>query len=148
MLSINDLDVAKLCDTPYEFEITDDNSGKGTGVFLSVIGAHSSKIIDFIQEHTNAQRVSDAMAAKRDPRNKEIKIHKLEEDIAFSTELVALRIVAWRGISDQYSHDNAMKLCRINPPIKEQVLARSENLANFMSPFSSKPASSSAKLPG
>lgn len=148
MYSINDLDVTKSCETGYEFEVTDDVTGKGTGLFLTVIGGHAQRIADFTKKSLNERRLADAMAEKRDPRGKNPKVHLVEEDIEFSTELVAMRIIGWRGISDPYSHENAVKLCTVNPPIKEQVLARSEDLKNFPSPFSTASSSTSDSPPG
>lgn len=148
MLSLNDLDVTKSCENGYEFEVTDDATGKGTGIFLTVIGGHAQVIVDFAQKWSNDRRRADAMAEKRDPRGKNPIVHTVEEDIEFSTEIVAMRIVAWRGISEPYSHENAVKLCTINPPIKEQILKVSEDLANFPIPFTKSSPSSSDTQPG
>lgn len=150
MLSLDDLDVSKACEVAYEFEVKNEITGKGTGVFLTVIGGHAQKILDYSKKEMNARRVAEAMADKRDPRGKnpEAKVIPIEQDIEFSTELVAMRIVGWRGISDPYTHENAVRLCKINPPIKEQILAVSEDLKNFPTPFSKSPASTSGTQPG
>ncbi len=144
MLSLNDLDVSKACEVAHEFEVKDEVTGKGTGLFLTVIGGHAQAIQDFSKKELNARRLAEALAAKRDPRGKNPKVVSIEEDIEFSTELVAMRIVGWRGIVEPYSHENAVRLCTINPPIKEQVLAVSEDLKNFPTPFST----SSTSTPG
>lgn len=150
MLSLNDLDVSKACEIAHEFEVVDEVTGKGTGLFLSVIGGHAQKILDFSKEEMNARRVAEAMAEKRDPRGKnpQAKVVPIERDIQFSTELVALRVVGWRGIKEPYTHENAVKLCTINPPIKEQILAKSEDLKNFPTPFPKDSASTSGTTPG
>lgn len=135
MFSIDDLDIAKACETPYEFEVTDDVTGKGTGLFLSVIGAYAQAVTDFTAKKLNERRRADAMAEKRDPRGKNPNVHLVEEDIEFSTELVALRVVGWRGMKEPYSHENAVRLCTINPSIKEQILAVSENLKKYPTNF-------------
>jgi hypothetical protein len=136
MLSLDDLDVTKACEVEYEFEVVDDVNGKGTGFFLTVIGGHAQRVLDYTKKSLNERRVAEAMAAKRDPRGKNTKAVPVEEDIEFSTELVALRVTGWRGIKESYSHENAVRLCTINPPIKEQILAVSEDLKNFPTPFS------------
>ena len=143
MFSLDDLDVAKACEIEHEFEVTDDATGKGTGIFLTVIGGHAQVIADYSKKFLNERRVADAMHEKRDPRGKKPNVHLVDEDIEFSTELVAMRITKWRGIIEPYSHENAVKLCTINPPIKEQVLAVSEDLKNFPTPFTTKPVSTS-----
>ncbi len=136
MFSINDLDITKSCETPVEFEVKDDVTGKGTGIFLSVLGGHSETVTNFVKKSLNERRIADAMAEKRDPRGKKPIVHLVEEDMEFSTEAVAIRIVDWRGLKEPFSHANAVRLCTINPPIKEQVLAVSEDLKNFPTPSS------------
>lgn len=147
MLSLNDLDVSKACEVACEFEVTDEATGKGTGIFLRVIGGHAQVIADFEKKELNARRVAEVMAEKRDPRGKNPKVVSIEEDIEFSTELIAMRVVGWRGIEEPYSHENAVKLCTINPPIKEQILAKSNDLKNFPTPFSKNSASTSGIAP-
>ena len=147
MYSIDDLDVKKSCEIEHEFEVKS-AAGKGTGLFLSVIGDHAQRIEDFTKQQLNARRVADANHEKRDPRGKTPNVHLVEEDIEFSTELVALRVVGWRGLKEPYSHAAAVKLCTINPEIKEQILAASSDMKNFPTPFSTNSASTSDTTPG
>lgn len=148
--SLDDLDQAKACDAPFEFEVKDDVTAKGVGLFLSVLGAHAKVVLEFTKKELNERRIAEAMAKKRDPRGKnpENDVVPIEQDIDFSTHAVAIRIVSWRGIVEEFSPENAVRLCTINPSIKEQVLAVSEDLKKFPTRFSTKPASSSANQPG
>lgn len=148
MRSLKDLDVTKLADVPFEFEVTDELTGNGIGLFLSIIGDHSQEILDVIKAHENAARTAEAMAAKSDPRGKQLRVVKFEDDVEYSNELVAIRVKGWRGIVEPFTPAGAIELCRINPPIKEQILAKSKDLKNFMTPFSAKPAATSATAPG
>lgn len=147
MYSLNDLDVTKSCEVEHEFEVKDETTGKGTGIFLTVIGSHAQCIQDFTKQEMNARRVAEAMNHKRDPRGKAPVVVKIEEDIEFSTRLIAMRITAWRGIQEPFSLENAIRLCTINPPIKEQILAVSEDLKNFPTPFSTSSGSTSGTAP-
>lgn len=146
MYSIDDLDETKSCEIAYEFEVKN-AAGKGTGLFLTIIGDHAQRITDFQAQGLNERRVAEAMHAKRDPRGKNPLVHKVEEDVEFSTELIALRIVGWRGIKDDYSHEAAVRLCTVNSEIKEQILEKSGDMKNFPTPFStSTPATSDTAL--
>ena len=141
--SLDDLDVTKRCEIPFEFEVINEVTGKGVGIFLTIIGSHAQVIADFTAKELNERRVAEAMQSKRDPRGKNPVVVKIEDDIEFSTELIALRIVAWRGIKEPFSHENAVKLCHKNAPMKEQILAKSDDMKNFPMPFStSSPATS------
>lgn len=145
MYSLDDLDQAKACEVPYKYEVKDEVTAKGTGLFLLIIGAHAQKVVDFSKKELDSRRVAEAMADKRDPRGKnpEAKVIPIDRDINFSTELVAIRIVGWEGMEEPYSHENAIKLCTINPPIKEQVLGVSEDLKKYPTRFT-KPSSSTS----
>lgn len=133
--SLSDLDVTHQCEGGFEFEVTDDANGKGTGVFLTVIGAHAPAVQKFTTKTINARRVFDEMQEKR---GKKAAIRTVEEDLEFSNGLVAIRVTSWRGISDTFSPEGAVHLCTINPPIKEQILKASEDLANFTKPAATK----------
>lgn len=148
MFSINDLDVGKACETPFEFEVKDDETGEGTAIFISVIGSHAQVIADFIAKKVNERRTAAAMAEKRDPRGKQMHVVPVEDDIENNIEQIALRVVAWRGISDTYSHEAAVKLCTVNPTIKDQILTMSENLRNFPTAFVKPSVSTSDNQPG
>lgn len=126
--SLADLDVTKQSEQGFEFEVTDDASGKGTGIFLTVIGSHAAAVQNYTKKHVNEQRVIEAMQEKR---GKKVAVRTIEEDIAFGAELAAIRVTGWRGISDAFTPEGAIRLCTINPPIKEQILKASDDLANF-----------------
>lgn len=128
LFSLSDLDVTKSCESGFEFEVTDDATGKGTGVFLTVIGAHAPTVTNWVAKTLNERRKFDEMQEKR---GKKAAIRSIEDDIDFGNEMVAIRVTGWRGISDEYTPENAIKLCKGNPPIKEQILRASEDLANF-----------------
>lgn len=130
--SLDDLDQSKACETPYEFEVVDENNGKGIGIFISVIGGQAKVIDDFTSKMINQRRVAEAMAQKTDPRGKRPHVVPIEEDFDFSMEVIALRVVGWRGrIKEPYSPKNALRLCKQNQPIREQILAASNDLKNF-----------------
>ena len=42
MFKLDQLDQAKACEIPYEFELIDDATNEGIGIFLSVIGGHAA----------------------------------------------------------------------------------------------------------
>lgn len=128
--SLSDLNIEAQSETPYEFEVVDDNNGKGTGIFLSVLGSHSKTVTDFVAKTLNAQRRAAALKArKRD--NKDTDFTPVEDDIDFSIELAAMRLVAWRGITEPFSKENALILCRTNPVIKQQIVEASDDVKNF-----------------
>jgi len=126
-VSIDDLDLCKASETPYEFEYLD-ASGKGTGIFLLVIGAQSDKVKKWRNARINQQRQIEALNEKR---KRDPELRSVEDDIQFGVEYISIRIVGWRGISTPWTPENALKLCTINDEILDQVSKASETITNF-----------------
>ena len=144
--SIDELSVQKSCEKGFEFEVKDEK-GKGTGIFMTVMGGHAVAIEEFTTKALNERRIAEAMAVKSDPRGKKLKVVPVEDDIEFADALVAMRVMSWRGIKEACTLENVLRVCKTNPPIKEQILEASEELKNFPSPFTAKSASASDTSP-
>ena len=71
--SLDQLDVTKQSEAGYEFEVLDDATGKGTGIFLTVIGAHAPAVQNFTKKALNARRVFDEMQEKRGKKAKPVR---------------------------------------------------------------------------
>jgi hypothetical protein len=127
-LSIDSFDIISPCNLPGEFEYVDPRTGKGTGVVLSVVGAHSDAVKTWVRKSINAARVRNAAATAS---GREV-VRTFEEDEADSIESAAVRVVDWKGITEPFSRENAVRLCTINPDIKREIIAFSDNLANFI----------------
>lgn len=127
MYSLDDLNLVKKCDDSIEFEVLDEK-GNGTDIFISVIGGHSEKVQNAYNKKIN-HRKRVALAQSKRGKNEEITL--IEDDIEFGVEMAALRITGWRNITDDFNHENAIRLCTINPEIKKQVVDFSEALGNL-----------------
>lgn len=148
MFSLKQLDQVSACDTPFEFEVEDEEAKK-TGIFLSVIGGLSRIITDFQEARLQESRVQEALAKKADPRDKKIHVRPVSEDMDFATKFIAIRVVGWRGIEEPFSPEAAIQLCEQNAyGIREQILLHSEKMGNF--PLHGRKSSSStpASSPG
>ena len=127
-VSLADLDTRKKCGEGVEFEIVN-ATGKGTGIFLTVIGAHAPSVQTWVNKELNNRRRAEALQAKRS--GKALDVRPIEEDIDFGIELIAIRILGWRGITEPFSPENALILCQSNPEVCAQVREFSEDIANF-----------------
>lgn len=128
-ISLSSLNVVKASETAQKLEIIDEETGALTGIVLDVIGSNSEKIQKIITKVANAKRQADKLAEKK---GKDAPVSKVEDDIEFIQELTAARIVGWSGIEEPYSPENALELVKINPVIREQVTAFSDNVSNFV----------------
>lgn len=124
MISLNDLNAVSAGKTPYEFEYKF-NNGKGSGVFLQVLGSESETV---------AVETASIMAAERARKTAtEATGKEYEFDaVRVGKELAAARIVGWRGIKEEFTPDNAKKLCATNHMIADQVMQKSNALENFI----------------
>jgi hypothetical protein len=61
-ISIDDLDLSAASEEGHEFEVTSPRTGKGLGVFITVLGDQSEKVTAFIRKRQNAPRVRDRRA--------------------------------------------------------------------------------------
>jgi hypothetical protein len=124
MISLDDLNAVTAGDNPFEFEYRF-NNGKGSGVFLQVLGSESEKV---------AIETASIMAAERARKQAtEATGKEYEFDaVKVGKEMAAARIVGWRGIKEEYTPENAKKLCMTNQMIADQALQNSNSLQNFM----------------
>ena len=125
--SLDDLNIKEKSATGFTFPFLDQD-GDETGITFTVIGSHSEKVQKFYNEHVNKMRSKEYLAKKR---GKEVEPESFEMDIDFTAEHVAMRIVAWTGIEQPCTLENAIKLCTVNPLAFEQVSKASDEVGNF-----------------
>ena len=123
MLSLKDFDTVGLSENPIEFEVTD-IEGNGTGFFISVIGQQSET---FTKQAMALAKQYELDKAAADP------VAFVESDASkdFTNNLVAARIVGWRGIKEKFSKEDALTLVKRNPRVFDLVLEKSNKIANF-----------------
>lgn len=131
-LSLSDLDARSASDAAVEFEYILP-SGEPSGVFLSVLGAQSDKVTSEVNRLVNDRRKKEAAAASTRMGGRDQAVFTpIEDDIAFGQRLSAIRLTGWRGIKEDFSAENALKLCQSNADIADQVMRTSNDSARFM----------------
>jgi len=126
VISLDDLNLVSASENSFEFEYLR-GDGRPTGVFISVLGSQAPKVQEWIRKNLNRRRTQEAIAAKR---GKEVE-RLVEDDEEFGIGAAAIRVVGWRNIKEPYSPEAAIKLCRNNSEVREQIFEASNNLANF-----------------
>lgn len=129
-ISISDLDLSSASDTGHEFEVISPKTGKGLGVFITVLGDQSEKVAGFTRKRQNEKRREAALAIRRGRPSDDV--DTVEDDESFVVEACIVRVVAWRGLAEDFNEANARLLFTTNREIRRQVLEESANLANFM----------------
>lgn len=131
-ISLGQLDAVSASDTPFEFEVQTP-SGAGMGIFLSILGSQSERVVKetnrLVNERRRADAIRQAVAGSRRPGDA---VTPVEDDIGFGQRLSSVRIVGWRGIKEEFSPELALKLCQSNADISGQVLDKSNDMGNFI----------------
>jgi hypothetical protein len=133
-VSLDDLDARKASDKPFEFEYITP-SGDGSGIFLSVLGGQSetvTKEVARLMDERSRRKAAREINQKIGVGAKKIEFEPFENDVEFGQRLAAVRLVGWRGISDAWSPENALRLCRSNQNIAAQVTQASDAVENFI----------------
>lgn len=116
-VTLADLDFNAACEQAHEFEVVSPKTGKPMGVFISVLGDGAQKVQDFTAKEQNKRRSSAGRT--------------VEEDTDSLIESAVTRTVGWRDIVEPFSLENARKLYRSNPMVRNQVLVASGTAGNF-----------------
>jgi hypothetical protein len=126
-ISIDDLDLTITADNGYEFEYISESPDIPRGIFFKIIGSNSDTVQRFIHQAMNKMWQREAFYSKKgkeDPNKAEF----LSENNA---EMSAIRLIGWRGISTEFNFKNATKLCLKNQELRDLIITKSDELANF-----------------
>jgi len=127
-IDLDDLDITKKAEVGYEFEFINEASAAPTGIFITVIGSHAPAVQNWVRKRLNAMRTREAMLKKKGKDD----MRFVEDDEEFGIESAAVRVVGWRGITQECTKENVIKLCTINPEILAQIVKNSNELSNFL----------------
>jgi hypothetical protein len=130
-VSLASLDARKASETPYLFEYVGPD-GVESGIRLGVLGGQSSTVTKatnlLLNERRRQEAIRDAEANAARPGDN---ITPVESDILFGQRLAAIRLVAWEGIDEDCTPENALLLCQTNADIAAEVLKQSNKIGNF-----------------
>ena len=131
-VSLANLNMVKASDTPFEFEYVTPE-GVSTGIFFKVLGGQSETVTKAAAKMINERRRQVA-ARELNKRgiSKQVDFDPIENDIEFGQRLAAVRLVGWSGITDEFTPENALRLCQTNKFVAAAILEYSDDAANFM----------------
>jgi hypothetical protein len=129
-LTKNDLSVA--AEAGYEFELTLP-TGEPTGAFVTVRGEQSPAVKAYGRKMFNIYQQKQKMAKRKGKDTDDIDLDEAE-DMQIETALV--RMIGWKGLAEgktavEFNPENAKRILRQHPWIREEVMEQSSNLHNF-----------------
>lgn len=132
MLSLADLDARAASATSFDFEYVTP-SGAQTGVILSILGGQSKVVQDEANKAINERRRVEAIQAAQAKTSRDTDNYvTVETDVAFGQRLAAIRLVGWKGIKEPFTPELGLALCQNNNDVAAMILAKSNDMANFM----------------
>lgn len=132
MADLAKLDPAKTAEVGYEFNLLDPYDGTETDIKIKVRGANSPKV----RAHGRQMyRQIQTMEKSAKARQKVFEL-SLEEAEEMGIKTAAIRVISWTGLTENgkdvpCTEDEVIRILTAYPFIKEQVMAESDNVANF-----------------
>ena len=131
-LNLSVLNVGEISESGIEFELVHPATGEGLDAWVKVRGENSRTV----QNH--ARRVVTEMqkrekVAKGKNKDADLTITELED---MAVERAIVRIISWRGIQEDgqdipFTKENAEKVLKDHPWIREAVMENSSDLQEF-----------------
>ena len=119
-MKITELFTVEAHDKGAEMEIVNPNTGKPSGVFLTLAGMDSKAYADAEKSERNAE----IKRSRWEPRSAE------EDDDAKIARIVACTI-GWRGTDEPFSREAVENLYRNSPPVMRQAFIFIHGPENF-----------------
>lgn len=118
----------------YEFELLIPEVQEKTGAFITVRGVQSAKVKQYSRKKFNEMQHKEHMAKKR---GKDLDPMTLDEAEDMAVESALIRIISWKGFEEdgkevKFTEENARRILKDHPWIREQILAESDMLSNFI----------------
>jgi hypothetical protein len=129
-ISIESLNLQKQCGESVPMPVLDLEGNPIPGIELYVLGSHAPSVKEWLYKQLNQERQAIALKTRRKGKAG-LDVTPIEDDIEFGNEAVAVRIVGWKGLTEPWSPEQALRLCTINPEILRQVREFTEELRNF-----------------
>lgn len=124
--------IAAQAESGYEFELLHPATGEGTGGFLTIRGEKSKIVQNHARKVVNEMLKREKVARGK---NKDVDL-SIEEHESLAIDRAFVRIISWRGIQEDgqdvpFTRENAERILKDHPWIREAVFEESENLLNF-----------------
>jgi hypothetical protein len=123
----------EIAEAGYEFELKLPGTGEGTGAFITVRGDQSKTVKAFGRKKYSEFKLREQQAKRR---GKDVEDMTLEEAEELSIESAVVRIITWKNISENgkdvpFTKENAERILKEYPFIKDQILEEAGSLLNF-----------------
>lgn len=132
MLDLAKKDPAKAAEVGFAFNLLLPD-GEKTDAEITVRGGNSPEVKNFARRFYQEQKVKEQQAKRR---NKDVEEMTIEEAEDFAVDAAVTRLIGWKGIGEDgkevaFSKENAARILKKYPFIRDQIMEHSENIFNF-----------------
>lgn len=132
-LDLKVVNLSKIAEEGFEFQLEMPETNEKLDAFITIRGSQSEKARNHARKKYNQLQTREALARKKGKEDP-IQIEEAEE---MAIETAVKRVISWRGIDEDgvavpFTDENARRIFKENPWIREQVQTESDNLGNFL----------------
>ena len=131
-LNLSVLNVSEVSESGIDIELVHPATGEGLDAWVRVRGKDSRSVQNHARKVVNDMQKREKIARGKN-KDADMSIEELE---MLAVERAVVRIISWRGIEEDgqpvpFTVENATRILKDNPWIREQVLENSDDLTGF-----------------
>jgi hypothetical protein len=131
-LNLSVLNVSEVSESGIDIELVHPATGEGLDAWVRVRGKDSRTVQNHARKVVNDMQKREKIARGKN-KDADMSIEELE---MLAVERAVVRIISWRGIEEDgqpvpFTVENATRVLKDNPWIREQVLENSDDLTGF-----------------
>ena len=131
-LNLSVLNVSEVSESGIDIELVHPATGEGLDAWVRVRGKDSRTVQNHARKVVNDMQKREKIAKGKN-KDADLSIEELE---MLAVERAVVRIISWRGIEEDgqpvpFTVENATRILKDNPWIREQVLEHSDDLSGF-----------------
>ncbi len=131
-LNLSVLNVSEVSESGIDIELVHPATGEGLDAWVRVRGKDSRTVQNHARKVVNDMQKREKIAKGKN-KDADLSIEELE---MLAVERAVVRIISWRGIEEDgqpvpFTVENATRILKDNPWIREQVLENSDDLTGF-----------------
>lgn len=131
-LNLSVLNVSEVSESGIDIELVHPATGEGLDAWVRVRGKDSRTVQNHARKVVNDMQKREKIARGKN-KDTDLSIEELE---MLAVERAVIRIISWRGIEEDgqpvpFTVENATRVLKDNPWIREQVLENSDDLTGF-----------------
>ena len=131
-LNLSVLNVSEVSESGIDIELVHPATGEGLDAWVRVRGKDSRTVQNHTRKVVNDMQKREKIAKGKN-KDADLSIEELE---MLAVERAVVRIISWRGIEEDgqpvpFTVENATRILKDNPWIREQVLENSDDLTGF-----------------